>query len=258
MKPSRPACLRPRALLPALAIALAVSAAAFTARAADPSALWHIVHDRCVPHEEQAHDPAPCTAVDLAGGYIVLKDIVGDTQFLLIPTARVGGIEDSAILAPGAPNYWADAWQARADTENRAGHPLPRDAISLAINSIHGRSQDQLHIHIDCIRPDVRAALQANLAAIGPHWAEFPEPLAGHRYRAMRLSQAELGTTNPFQILNADVPQPEMGLHTLVLVGADFPATGPGFILLDDKADLAAGDRGSGETLQDHACALAH
>jgi CDP-diacylglycerol pyrophosphatase len=237
---------------------VALLSLALAARAADPSALWHIVHDRCVPNEQAKQDPAPCTAVDLAHGYAVLKDIDGNTQFLLIPTARVGGIEDPAILAPDAPNYWDVAWQARRDVEQRAGHPLPRDALSLAINAVSGRSQDQLHIHIDCIRPDVRATLAQHQSDIGPQWGEFSPPLAGHRYRAMRLAQPELGTTNPFRLLaSASVPQAEMGQHTLVLVGATFAPDQPGFILLDDRADLAAGDRGSGEALQDHECALA-
>jgi CDP-diacylglycerol pyrophosphatase len=228
-----------------------------TARAADPSALWHIVHDRCVPDEQAHHDPVPCAEVDLTGGYAVLKDRVGNTQFLLIPTARVGGIEDKVVLAPDAPNYFADAWQARRFVDQRAGHDLPRDDIALAINSVYGRTQDQLHIHIDCIRPDVRAALTQYHAAIGRHWIEFPVLLAGHRYRAMRLDQPQLGATNPFQLLAASVPQAQMGTHTLVLVGAVF-AGKPGFILLDDRANLAAGDTGSGELLQDHSCALAH
>jgi CDP-diacylglycerol pyrophosphatase len=238
-------------------LALLLAGVALTARAADPSALWHIVHDRCVPNQQALHDPAPCTQVDLEHGYAVLKDIVGDTQFLLIPTARVGGIEDKAILAPDAPNYWAAAWQARRYVDQRAGHALSRDDFALAINSTSGRSQDQLHIHIDCVRPDVRAALAQHQADIGPQWKEFPVPLAGHRYRAMRLPGPELGSTNPFRLLASGVPQTEMGQHTLVLVGATFPPDHPGFILLDDRADLAAGDRGSGETLEDHDCAVA-
>jgi CDP-diacylglycerol pyrophosphatase len=49
-----------------------------------------------------------------------------------------------------------------------------------------------------------------------------------------------------------------MGHHTLVVVGMLFAGDVPGFILLDDHADPAHGDRGSGEELQDHACALGH
>jgi CDP-diacylglycerol pyrophosphatase len=110
-------------------------------RAADPDALWKIVHDNCVP----------CALVDLqegdAKGYVVLKDLVGATQYLLIPTARVSGIESALLLAPEAPNYFADAWRERGYTERAAQHPLPRQAISLAINSAFGRSQNQLHTH---------------------------------------------------------------------------------------------------------------
>jgi CDP-diacylglycerol pyrophosphatase len=240
-----------------LLLALLLAGVALTARAADPSALWHIVHDRCVPDAQGKQDPAPCVAVDLAHGYAVLKDNVGNTQFLLIPTARVSGIEDQSVLAPDAPNYWDAAWQARRYVEQRAGHALPRDDIALAINSTSGRTQDQLHIHVDCIRLDVRAALTQHQADIGPRWSVFPVPLAGHRYRAMRLPGAELGSTNPFRLLPASVPVAEMGEHTLVLAGATFAANEPGFILLDDRADLAAGDRGSGESLQDHDCTLA-
>ncbi len=242
---------------PRLLLALLLAGLAPTARAADPSALWHIVHARCVPDEQSKRDPAPCAAVDLAGGYAVLKDRDGATQFLLIPTARVSGIEDVAILAPDAPNYWDAAWQARHDVEQRAGHALARDVLSLAINSPSGRTQDQLHIHIDCIRADVRAALAQHQAQIGPQWSEFPIPLAGHRYRAMRLPGADLGTTNPFRVLAAGVKQAEMAEHTLVLAGATFAPDQPGFILLDDRADLATGDHASGEELQDHDCALA-
>jgi CDP-diacylglycerol pyrophosphatase len=50
----------------------------------------------------------------------------------------------------------------------------------------------------------------------------------------------------------------DMGRHTLVVVGMVFGGRAPGFIILDDRADLAHGDWGSGEELQDHACALGH
>jgi CDP-diacylglycerol pyrophosphatase len=240
-----------------LLLTVLLAAVALTARAADPSALWHIVHDRCVPDEQNKQSPAPCVRVDVAQGYAVLKDLVGKTQFLLIPTARVGGIEDKAILAPNAPNYWDAAWQARRYVEQRAGHPLPRDDIALAINSTSGRTQDQLHIHVDCLRPDVRATLAKYQAGISPQWTDFPVPLAGQHYRAMRLSGAELGSANPFRLLAAGVPQDDMGNHTLVVAGVTFAPDQPGFIVLDDHADLAAGDPGSGEALQDHDCALA-
>jgi len=82
-------------------------------RAADPNALWNIVHGQCVPGERGHGDPSPCAKVDLsageAAGFAVLKDIKGATQFLLIPTRHISGIESRALLAPGATNYFAAA-----------------------------------------------------------------------------------------------------------------------------------------------------
>ena len=230
------------------------------AQASNPNVLWQIVHDKCVPDEEQHGDPKPCAEVNLAGGYAVLKDIKGASQFLLIPTTQMGGIEDRSLLAPFARNYFADAWQARGFVETALGHAMPRDTLSLAINSASGRTQDQFHIHIDCIRADVRDALLRERRNIGWRWALLKMPLAGHHYRAMRVTGPTLFGHNPFKLLAWGVPgaRADMGQHTLVVVGMVFGGKVPGFILLDDRADLAHGDWGSGEELQDHACALGH
>jgi CDP-diacylglycerol pyrophosphatase len=210
------------------AVAIVLLGAAGSGHTADPDALWKLVHDKCVPGQEQKGDPVPCALVDLregdAKGYVVLKDLGGATQYLLIPTARVAGIESALLLAPEAPNYFADAWRERSYTERAAQDPLPRQALSLAINSAFGRSQNQLHIHIDCIRADVRAVLQRQLAVIGDSWGPLSEPLAGHHYRAMRVLADALDGANPFKLLADGVPgaRMAMGEQTLVVVGTEF------------------------------------
>ncbi len=240
--------------------ALVVCAAlAGPAAAADPDALWKIVHGQCVPDQQRRRDPAPCERVDIAAGvargYVVLKDIVGATQFLVIPTARVSGIESPALLAPGAPNYWAAAWQARRYVVARAQRPLPRDALSLAVNSQNGRSQNQLHIHVDCVRPDVRDYLLQHAAALPRKRPAATLQFDGHAYQALRLDSANLRSVNPFSVLARGIPaaRARMGDWSLVVVGLE-PR---GFVLLAGHVDPAAGDRGSGEELQDHSCALA-
>jgi CDP-diacylglycerol pyrophosphatase len=233
------------------------------AHAADPSALWKIVNGKCVPHEQADRDPSPCSSVDLAQGadkgFVVLKDINGIAQFLLIPTARISGIEDPEILDPQATNYWDAAWQARYFVEERLHTSLPRDAVSLAINSSVGRTQDQLHIHIDCIRPDVRQILAANLDKVTGVWTPFPVPLAGNLYRSIRINQETLDGINPFRVLadNDARAGADIAKHTLVAVGETFADGTIGFVLLDDQAREAAGDFASGEQLQDHGCAIA-
>jgi CDP-diacylglycerol pyrophosphatase len=219
--------------------------------AADPDALWKIVDGRCAPDQRDHRDPAPCVLVDLDGGYAVLKDLVGNTQFLLIPTARVSGIESAAIVNPNAPDYLAAAWRARSFVEQRARRALPRDWMSLSVNSSATRSQDQLHVHIDCVRADVREALAAH--PVGPTWQPFGVPLAGQRYRAMSVGGDDLAGVSPFRLLADGLPPgTDMGAQTLVVVGAWDAAGRPGFVLLAGQADPARPGSGHGEDLQDH------
>ncbi|MGC1303583.1 MAG: CDP-diacylglycerol diphosphatase, partial [Caulobacteraceae bacterium] len=141
-------------------------------------ALWSIVHDKCVPHQLQRGDPAPCALVSLPagaqGGFAVLKDLNGVAQHLLLPTDKVTGIEDPRVLAPDARNYFAEAWTARRFVEARLGGPVPRDEIGVAVNSLYGRSQDLLHLHVDCLSFTVRDQLRADAPAIGAHWSRQP------------------------------------------------------------------------------------
>jgi CDP-diacylglycerol pyrophosphatase len=217
---------------------------------ADPNALWTIVHDQCSPHEEQDGDPAPCALVDAEDGYALLKDLIGERQFLLIPTLQITGIESPILLDPGAKDYFADAWRARYLIEERAGRALPPDWVSLAVNSMVARSQNQLHIHIDCLRADVHQSLAQHAGSIGPAWAPFAVQLAGAPYSAIKIS--DLNDINVFRLLAESLPgaRADMSRRTLVVAGSP---SGSGFVVLAGQADAAAGDDGSGEDLQDHA-----
>ncbi len=262
---------RSRLPLTGLVLALLFPLGITQATAADPDALWKIVSQRCVPGERDRHDPAPCVSVDEPGGDAVLKDITGRTQYLLIPTAKITGIESPAILAEGAPNFFAEAWAVTKLSRDRSGHALTRRDFALAINSERGRSQNQLHIHVDCIRPDIRAALDRASSRLSRHWQPLGERLRLHRYRALWIDGDTLGDTNPFRLLSASlkIPSEEMGRHTLVLVG-DTRHGRPGFILLDGKSGVLTTTLtdarditrlrlgpGSGEELEDHSCAIA-
>jgi len=221
---------------------------------ANPSALWNIENTQCIPHQRDGAGPKPCAEVDLKGGYVILKDIVGATQYLLMPAERISGIESSALLAPDAPNYWDEAWRSRHFMEEKAGRTLPRESISLTVNSPSGRSQNQLHIHIDCPRADVRDALIAHRDEIGTAWSIFSVPLAGFSWRARRIDGVDLGPVNPFRLLADDGAV--MADHTLAVVGMTWPGGQAGFVVLDGTVDLAAGNMGSAEVLQDHDCAV--
>lgn len=222
-------------------------------------ALWVIISTLCVPGQVQKHDPSPCALVSLEGGqergFVLLKDRVGASQYLLMPSARVTGIEDPKLLAPGVTNYFARAWEERGLVSAKLGRPLPREATSIAVNSIYGRSQDQLHLHIDCLDAQVGQELKALARRIGPDWSKSRIRLGKHAYWARRLNGESL-SADPFRLLADTMPgaRGEMGAWTLVLVGETDAAGRPGFYLLANRADPAHGEEGSGEVLQDHDC----
>lgn len=80
---------------------------------ADREALWKIVHDRCEFGYRRTGAYAPCTFVDEQSGTALYKADFDPYQFLLIPLARITGIEDPALRESAGRNYLYDAWAAR-------------------------------------------------------------------------------------------------------------------------------------------------
>jgi CDP-diacylglycerol pyrophosphatase len=228
---------------------------------ASSDTLWRIVHDRCVPHQAQAHDPAPCAAVSPPGrwGYALLKDLAGPAQFLLIPSERITGIEDFRLLQPGGGRFWVAAWNGRDQLERRMGGKVPRDGIGLAINSVLGRTQNQLHIHIDCVRPDVVQALKAHGEDAGNGWGRLALPPNGHDYAVRKFEAADLRAVNPFALVAGQGPDVSgnMATQTIAVIGATFRDGRQGFYLLNDRASIATHDPGAAEELLDQSCGIA-
>jgi CDP-diacylglycerol pyrophosphatase len=218
-------------------------------------ALRQIVQEQCVVHWTQKHDPAPCQRVFLPdsktenSGYAVLADRKGGAHYLLIPTQRMAGLDSSELLDPDIPNYFAEAWHARDVITAYVGHAVPRTAIGLAINTARSRSQDQFHVHIECLRQDVAEALRMAAERIGDHWA--PVVVTGSTYQALRVMGDGLDGANLFELLANLTPDARhhMGDYTLVAAGMQF-ASGPGFVIL-------TGTGPTGELLLDATCAVA-
>jgi len=188
----------------------------------------------------------------------VVPDIERATQVLLVPLTRLAGIESPALLKAGGPNYWQAAWTARRYVSERSGQAIPRDKFAMAINSPYSRSQNQLHIHVDCVSPGVRRSLAGLQDHIGPAWTLLPVRLEGLQFRARRLSGEDLGSRDPFKLLaRGDAfARAHMEAETLVVVGARFLDGSPGFYLLSGRLNPAAGDPAFGEELLDHSCTV--
>ncbi len=217
--------------------------------------LRFIVQEQCLPHWLQNHDPAPCVSVTPGAepadaGFAVLADRKGGAHLLLIPTQSIRGVESPEARSAEALNYFDAAWDAREALARFIGRTVPRAAVGLAVNQRHARSQDQLHIHISCLRAGIAAALASQAATIGPNWGTLE--LEEFRYRALRIVGERPGAANPFRLLADSLPDVDKSMadYTLLLAGMDFKE-GPGFVLLAGSAVPGA------ELMLDPGCALA-
>jgi CDP-diacylglycerol pyrophosphatase len=234
---------------------LGACAAGTPAAAQSRDALREIAQDQCLVHWQQSQLPGPCLRVEIpadrgAGdGYVVLADRKGGAHFLLIPTRTISGIESADLQRADAPNFFAAAWSARAEIDGAIGRPLPRDWLGMAVNSRHARSQDQLHIHIECLEPQIHAALLASAERLTEDWTPLEVP--GWRLLARRIGSATLGDQDPFKLLAAGLPgaAAAMGDYSLLVAGMTF-RSGPGFAVL-------AGTGPGTERLLDSTCSLA-
>jgi CDP-diacylglycerol pyrophosphatase len=218
----------------------------------DRDRLRTIVQEQCVPHWLAAHDPAPCISVSQgtsAQGYAVLADRKGGAHFLLIPTQTISGIESPEIRTRDALNYFDAAWNARNVLDTVIGEPLPQEAVGMAVNQIHARSQDQLHIHISCLGSSVHDELNAAANSITHTWSVVH--IHGEDYHALRIMGTQLGKANPFELLADRFPgaKQKMGQFTLLVAGMKFKE-GAGFVV------LAGYEVPGAELLLDSSCAV--
>lgn len=214
--------------------------------------LWQIVGGACLPAMKANKTPAPCTAVE--DGYVILKDRVGIAQYLLMPDMDITGIEDARVQTVQT-NFFAKAWENRNLVAIKLGKNVSRDVMSVTVNSQYGRSQDLLHLHIDCLGGDARKNI-AELHPTDSGWSKAPVQIAGHPYY-VRAVMGETLSVNPFRLVADELPDAKahMAAWTIGLVGATFDGK-PGFWILAGRADPAAGEWGSAESIQDHACKI--
>jgi CDP-diacylglycerol pyrophosphatase len=208
-------------------VAVVTVSAAFAAYAMElhRMVLWQVVR-ACVADFKLTGKPFPCLEVDISGGEesgnIVLRPPLMDDT-VLAPTRRIKGIEDPFLRSPEAPNYFDAAWRARTFLEDSDGEAPERDNIALFVNSAIVRTQDQLHIHVSCLRPYARRTL----AAVAPkvpigEWAQIGQVVPHTMFWAYRIPGTELASVNPFRLAAEELGDKTSGPGdlTVVVVGA--------------------------------------
>lgn len=224
-------------------------AAAHRVNTAD--ALWRITHEQCVPHQLTEHAPTPCAKVNLADQYVILKDRVGPLQHLLIPTEKISGIESAMLLGPTGHHLVAHAWQERSWLNQLYGQAIPDQALSLTINARRARTQNQLHIHISCLKPAFRKHLDSLTPGLNEQWQRINNGMNQHPYWARTMSQSELTDRNPFQLLNQGLPQAQGHMEEFGL-GLATMQDGRFILLASQQSGLLP--HASMEEIQDHEC----
>jgi len=222
----------------------------------DSDALRDIVFHQCVPNEQRHSNPAPCEAVKLDGGYAIFKARNGMLHYLLMPTWHINGIESPMLLHPKTPNYFWQAWQARHVMSDRHGQAVPNSVVSLTLNSKTGRTQDHFHIHLSCLRPEVRKKLNDEASAISSRWLPLPGGIDNTPYLVRRVNEGELAQRSPFLMLAQEVPDARAHMGRFSLAMAQQPDGS--FVLLATERNLLNLNIAHAEQLQDHDCALLH
>jgi CDP-diacylglycerol pyrophosphatase len=188
-----------------------------------------------------------CRLSNPTDDYVIIKD--NDPRkpqaYLILPTAKVTGIEDPLIFKMPVVDFWRHGW---AQSTTYPGRP-PADT-ALAINSRHARSQNQLHIHISCVRSDVKNAL---LATPIPSYPDKPValPLPPHRnaYEVVRVTGLA-GSLSPFLMVRDNpAAQADMADQSIAVVGS--PTSDEYFVL---STHYDAGNRGFDEELLNQSC----
>ena len=169
-----------------------------------------------------------------------------------MPTYRINGTESPLLTEPQTPNFFWLAWQSRNFMSMKRGTEVPDSAIALTINSPTGRTQNHFHIHISCLRADVREKLDANQGQISTQWLPFPGGLEGHEYLARRVTEAELVKRSPFMMLAQELPEAREHMGRFAMAMAQ--QSDGSFVLLATERNLLVLNRASAEELQDHQC----
>jgi len=255
-------------VLSCVAVAFAFAAAA-AGREISRGALWEVVRT-CVANHALTGAAFPCLEVNVSGGdergYVILRAPLGTPDLILAPTRKIVGVEDPSLRNLEAPNYFEDAWNARAFLSDGRRTPLARNDVALAVNSRFSRSQDQLHIHIGCLPRGVKKALET-LAPELPEdrWVRIGGPmnlgntLHGPGLWGRRVDQETLAGVNPFR-LAAEVGPDEAESRSrsmIAVVGVQLANGRGGFVLLASYDDPShPNEQFSAEDFLDPSCSL--
>jgi CDP-diacylglycerol pyrophosphatase len=220
--------------------------AAVCTLAPKPDTLWSLA--QCCAAD--VNSSPSCIEYDKENKFVIVKDNAATkpVAYLIIPSLKVTGIEDTHVFAAPVVDFWRYGWQIAPDHLRK-----PAANTGLAINSVEARGQNQLHIHISCVLPAVAKTLAQNDAKIGSDPTRALQlPLGPHNnpYEVVKVGALN-GSSSPFNVVAA-IPHAKghMGDQSIAVIGAQ---TGGIYYVLDTYY-VKGSNPGSAEELLDQRC----
>ncbi|WP_090966662.1 CDP-diacylglycerol diphosphatase [Aureimonas phyllosphaerae] len=203
-----------------------------------------VVVAACRANASLLSSPLPCLAVDAGrtddDGYAILREPGTRQRTILTALAGISGIEDPRLIAANAPNFFADAWRERHWLLSPGNATVdPPNGFALGINSEFERSQDRLHIHMACLRPDVQRVLASRIVSLDlDRFAPLGFRLGGRWVWATRVDGADAMDFDPLRTLRDRMPEvkAQIGRQTLIVVRETLPTGEPTIVLLTNPA----------------------
>jgi CDP-diacylglycerol pyrophosphatase len=168
-------------------------------------ALWGVVRS-CVLAKSTVGLDFPCVEVDAdkdPSAVAILRPPMDDTHLLVVPLARISGLEDPQAIASPMVKVWSRAWDARRLLSTR---PVGWTVAGMALNAEHVRSQDQLHIHVDCLAESFIRDMSGHIERIGNNWTKLANSFGG--LWGMRVDGARTEDLNPVALASQGLPFP--------------------------------------------------
>jgi CDP-diacylglycerol pyrophosphatase len=225
-------------------LVIAVTAFATSAIGLDRLALRQVVR-ACVANFRLTGAPFPCLEVDLSigrdRGDVVLRPPLSN-DLIVSPTREIVGVEDPFLQLAGAPNYFNAAWRARSFLKGADGRMPERDDIALVVNSAVVRTQDQLHIHVGCLKSSARRML----AAAAPNipigkWVQIAALVPHTVFWGMRIKGTDLSDIEPFRLAAEAIADKHIPLRNLMIAAAGVHVEGDDqFLVLASYAETTA------------------
>ncbi|MFP3028771.1 MAG: CDP-diacylglycerol diphosphatase [Arsenophonus sp.] len=219
--------------------------------------LWKIINQECIPNFKNGNLQTSCIKVDQQHRYVIYKDINGPLHNLLLPLDKISGIESPILQQKNTKNYFTLAWQNRELLVKSASNPINEQFLSLAINSKYGRTQDQLHIHLACLKPEIYQIIKKNEHTITSNWRPLPlkDRINNHEYLAIKISTSDINKISPFNYLEKYTVEHDDNIAYYGL--AMMPSAQQNkFILLTTRLKLQDFNLGSVGLIQDYLCKL--